>query len=524
MKQKTFEDFGLSQEVLGALVDMGFESPTPIQKAALPSALAGRDVIGLAQTGTGKTAAFGIPLIEAAGDGSRKQPSALVLVPTRELAIQVCSEISRIGRNKGIVTAAVYGGQPITTQFRALKNGVDVVVGTPGRVMDHMRRKTLVLKNVRNVVLDEADEMLNMGFVEDMETILSEVPKERRTMLFSATMPPAIMRLTGKYMTNPETVRADANNSVVAKISQVFYEVRTEDRTRALMRLLDVEDFSRVLVFCATRKDVDDLSSALQNAGYGAAGLHGDYPQELRDETMKRFRNGDTPVLVATDVAARGLDVHDVSHVVNYSLPQNAETHVHRIGRTGRAGKSGLAITLVSPREKSRLRLIERLTRSTIRQAPLPTREDVRRARQQGTIDALAAAIETGSLDPHRNVVRALESRFSLEDIAAAAVRMMAGDMVVEDIAEIRPAARSPRAFPGGQVVKLRVGVGRKDGISVSDLVRSIATQGRIPGRDIGKIALFDRHSFVEVPAHLARQVVSSMNQSGYPGKKVKVA
>jgi len=290
------------------------------------------------------------------------------------------------------------------------------------------------------------------------------------------------------------------------------------------MRLLDVEDFSRVLVFCATRKDVDDLSAELQKAGYGAAGLHGDYPQELRDETMKRFRNGNTPVLVATDVAARGLDVQDVSHVVNYSLPQNAETHVHRIGRTGRAGKSGVAITLVSPREKSRLRLIERLTRSTIRQAPIPTKDDVKRARQQGTIDALAAAIATGSLDQHKKVVDALASRYSLEDIAAAAIRLMAGDMVVEDIAEVRQRTRGERPVSGGQVVKLRVGLGRKDGISVSDLVKSIAVQGRIPGRDIGKIALFDRHSFVEVPAHLARQVVTSMNQSRFPGKKIQVA
>jgi len=290
------------------------------------------------------------------------------------------------------------------------------------------------------------------------------------------------------------------------------------------MRLLDVEDFSRVLVFCATRKDVDDLSADLQKAGYDAAGLHGDYPQELRDETMNRFRKGDTPILVATDVAARGLDVHGVSHVVNYSLPQNAENYVHRIGRTGRAGKSGVAITLMSPREKARLRLIERLTKSAIRQEHLPSKEEVRQARQQETIEALAAAIGSGSLDLHRHVVQTLASRYSLEDIAAAAVRLMAGDLNVEDIAEIRPGTRGSRDDSGQAVVTLRVGLGKKDGIRVSDLVKSIATQGRIPGKEIGRIALFERHSLVEVPAHRARQVAASISQSKFSGRKVKVA
>lgn len=518
----SFQDFGLSDEILQAVSQMGFETPTAIQGTAIPPALEGRDIIGLAQTGTGKTAAFGIPVVEAADRGNRKDPCALVLAPTRELAVQVAREIKKIGKQNGITTVAVYGGQAISTQFRALKKGVDVVVGTPGRIIDHIRRKTLLLKNVQTVVLDEADEMLNMGFIEDIETILGEVPDERQTMLFSATMPPAIMRLAKKYMVEPETVRADADNLVVGKIEQIFYSVREEDKIKALMRLLDVEASSRTLIFCHTKKEVDHLAAALKKAGYSAAGIHGDFPQELRDETMKRFRQGDTNTLVATDVAARGLDISDVTHVVNFSLPQNSNTYVHRIGRTGRAGKSGTAITLVTPRETGRIRMIERSTKSAIRKAALPTKQEVKRARERGVIESLDAVIEQGKHQAHSRLVQELCLRYSPEDVAAAALGLMNGDMEVEDIVEKLPSSRSRAASSRGEFVKLHVTLGRKDGIKVTDLLKSITMQAKIKGRDIGKIDLFNSHSQVEVPAHLARHVMSSLNHRKLNGHRIQ--
>jgi len=522
--QKRFNEFGLSEALMDAVAAMGFETPTPIQQGAIPLALRGGDLVGLAQTGTGKTAAFGIPLVERLEKGRQKSPAALILVPTRELAIQVTKELDAIGKKKGVVTTAVYGGQPIVTQLRALKKGVDVVVGTPGRIMDHMRRKTLILKDVGMVVLDEADEMLNMGFVEDMETILSEVPKPRQTLLFSATMPPQILRIAKRYMTEPETVRSEGGNLVVRKIEQFFYTVRPYDRSNALMRLLDVEDYTRFLVFCQTRKDVDDLSATLQNAGYDAAGLHGDYSQELRDETMKRYRQGDTDILVATDVAARGLDIPDVTHVVNFSLPQNTETYVHRIGRTGRAGKSGKAITLVGPRETRRIQMIERATKGLIRKAVLPTRAAVKKARQQGVADALDAAIEKGLHVAHDELVRELCARYSAETIASAAIALMAGDMEIPNIAAEPSPSRTRSARPAdGNYVKLRLGVGRRDGIQVGDLVRSISVQSKIPGRELGKIDLFNRHSLVEVPSHMADRVAHSLNQGKVYGRKVQI-
>ncbi len=508
----TFDDFGVSREILDAVSRMGFTTPTPVQKAAVPIALSGRDLIGLAQTGTGKTAAFGIPIAERIARGNGKHPAALILVPTRELAIQVAGELGRIGTRKGIVTTAVYGGQPIVTQLKALKKGVDVVVGTPGRVMDHLRRRSLVLEAVETVVLDEADEMLNMGFIDDMETILAHVPEQRQTMLFSATMPQAILRLTGNYMQNPETVRAGAGKRVVAEISQSFSAVGAADRAKALMRILDVEDYSRTLIFCDTKKEVDDLSATLKNAGYAAAGLHGDYPQELRDETMKRFRDGTVDVLVATDVAARGIDIPDITHVVNFGLPQNAETYIHRIGRTGRAGKAGTAVTLITPRETRRLKVIERSAKTVINKMPIPTKKAVRLARQRGIIGGLEKALGRGGHKAFRSLVDELSNRYAPEDVAAAALALAYGDLTVEDIAEPAPSSPGRRGSFEGDFVKIRLTLGKRDGIRVGDLVKSVANRAKIPARNIGKITLHNKHSVVEVPAHLARRTAASLN------------
>jgi ATP-dependent RNA helicase DeaD len=344
-----FEDFNLSKETLKAIYEMGFEEPTPIQISAIPLILKGADIIGQAQTGTGKTAAFGMPIVEKCEKG--KTPFALILEPTRELAVQVAEEINRIGAVKRISALPLYGGSSIERQIKALKRGVEVIVGTPGRVIDHIQRKTLKLSDVKIVVLDEADEMLNMGFIEDIETILKTTPSERQTLLFSATMPLTIMNIAKRHMKNPEKIKVNTKELVVPKIRQIFYEVREEEKLKALSRLLDVEDPQLAIVFCHTKREVDEVATKLSQMGYNAGALHGDFTQQRREEVMKKFKGGIIDILVATDVAARGLDIQNVTHVINYSLPQDPERYIHRIGRTGRAGKTGIAITFVTPRE-----------------------------------------------------------------------------------------------------------------------------------------------------------------------------
>jgi ATP-dependent RNA helicase DeaD len=514
-----FYEFGLSDEVLSSLSSMGFEEPTQIQKIAIPPVMKGQDIIGVAQTGTGKTAAFGIPVIEKDIRGKSRKPSALVLVPTRELAIQVAQEMNRIGKNNAFVSIPIYGGQSIDRQIKSLKKGIDVVVGTPGRIIDHIRRKTLNLSDVATVVLDEADEMLNMGFIEDMQTILQETPKERQTLLFSATMPEQIVRISKKYMESPKKVRVDTKEMVVAKIRQVFYEVRESDKTKALTRILDVQDPALTLIFCHTKREVDDLSGKLQQMGYEAGAIHGDFTQSFRDEMMRKFKNGETDILVATDVAARGLDINDVTHVINYSIPQNPDAYVHRIGRTGRAGKSGIAITFVTPREYSQLRLIERTARTKINKGKLPSRTEVREARERELAEALETVIEENRHKEYYPLVESLSTKFTHEDVAAAALRLISGDGQIERI----EATGGPSYASTADMRKLFLTIGRKDKIRVGDMVRTISKKSGIPGRTIGNIALFDNYSFVEVPADLAEQVIGSINDMIIGGRKVKV-
>lgn len=514
-----FYEFGISDEVLNALSDMGFEEPTQIQKIAIGPALKGRDIIGLAQSGTGKTAAFGIPIVERGTRLKKKNPYAIVLAPTRELAVQVAQELNRIGQNKGITSVPIYGGQSIERQIRSLKRGVHVVVGTPGRVIDHIQRKTLILKDIGIVVLDEADEMLNMGFIDDMERILKEVPKDRQTMLFSATMPEEIVRISGKYMREPEKVYVDAKSLVVAKIKQLFYEVREEDKIKALTRLLDVEDPSLTLIFCHTKRAVDDVSGQLRQMGYDAGSIHGDYTQSHRDDVMNQFRKGNLDILVATDVAARGLDIPDVTHVINYSIPQYPDAYIHRIGRTGRAGKSGIAITLVTPREYRQLRFIEKFARTTIRQANLPTRDDVKKAREKELVDTLEGTILKGSHSRYFPLIEGLLTRHSPRDVAAAALSLVSGDLEVDEIegsAKLHPS--SDQGF-----TKLFMTIGRKDNIKVGDIVKYVSAGTNIPGRKLGKIAIFDTFSFVEVQADLADKVIGALNDMMLKGKRIRV-
>ncbi|MEW6068578.1 MAG: DEAD/DEAH box helicase [Nitrospirota bacterium] len=513
---KKFYEFGLSDAVLSSLSDMGFEEPTPIQKASIPHMLNGRDIVGQAQTGTGKTAAFGIPIIEKGERG--KSPYAIVLVPTRELAVQVAQELNKIGRKKGILSVPIYGGQSIQRQIWSLKKGVGVIVGTPGRVIDHIKRKTLILKEIKIAVLDEADEMLNMGFIEDIKTILKEIPEERQTLLFSATMPQEIRTIAMKYMKDIENVRVSAAEMVVSNIKQVFYEVREEDKMKALTRLLDVEDPSLTLIFCHTKRDVDDVSGKLQHMGYYSGAIHGDFTQSHRDEVMEKFRKGEIDILVATDVAARGLDIPDVSHVINYSIPQDPDGYIHRIGRTGRAGKSGIALTFVTPREYRHLRVIEQSARTKIKRAKLPSREDVRQARVEEIIADIRNEIAEGRHSKYLRFVEDMSSGYSCQDIAAAAFSIILGD-IVDDIEE----SCIEHAGPRTGLVRLFMTIGRKDKIKVADIVRSISAEADIPAKKIGNISLFDTFSFVEVPADLADRVISAINDIMLRGRRVKI-
>ncbi|MFQ5480508.1 MAG: DEAD/DEAH box helicase [Thermodesulfobacteriota bacterium] len=523
MMIKKFFEFNLSDDILNSLSEMGFEEPSQIQKIALPPVLKGKDIIGVAQTGTGKTAAFGIPIIEKGLKGKSRRPAALVLVPTRELAMQVAEELNKIGKFSGTVAVPIYGGQSIDRQFRSLNRGIDIVVGTPGRVIDHIRRKTLNLSETETVVLDEADEMLNMGFIEDMQTILQETSETRQTLLFSATMPDQIVRISKKYMKDPKKVRVETKNLVVSKIKQVFYEVRESDKIKALTRILDVQDSALTLVFCHTKREVDGLSGKLKSMGYEAGAIHGDFTQSFRDEMMRKFKSGDIDILVATDVAARGLDINDVTHVINYSIPQNPDAYVHRIGRTGRAGRCGIAITFVTPREYRQLRVIERSARTKIEKGRLPTKAEVREAREKVIAGDVEDMIKSGKHREFLPLVETLMDEYDPMEVAAAALRFSAGELEVENIS----APNAPRERDGGVgrgTTRLFLTIGKKDKIQVGDMVRTISEKTGIPGRNIGKISLFDKFSFVEVPSNVAELVISSINEMMVGGRKVKVS
>ena len=419
-----FFEMGLSQWVTQAITKMGFEETTPIQESTIPLVMAGRDIIGQAQTGTGKTAAFGIPLIEKAGVET-DSVSGLVITPTRELAVQVAEEINRIGQFKGVRALPIYGGQDITRQIRALKNGPQIVVGTPGRLMDHMRRKTLRLQQVEMLVLDEADEMLNMGFKEDIETILSEVPKERQTLLFSATMPKPIQDLARRFMKDPEFISIKTKEVTVPNTEQNYVEVQENQKFDVLCRLLDVQSPDLAIIFGRTKRRVDELFEGLNKRGYSAEGIHGDLTQAKRDSVMRHFKEGVTEILVATDVAARGLDISGVTHVYNFDIPQDPEGYVHRIGRTGRAGKSGLAMTFVTPRELNHLRLIEQITKRKMVRKPIPTINEAAKGQQQVTIEKLMLAVEEGDTLQYKELAKGLLEGTDSVTLLSAALKLL---------------------------------------------------------------------------------------------------
>ncbi|MFN8574432.1 MAG: DEAD/DEAH box helicase [Gemmatimonadaceae bacterium] len=545
-----FASLGLDERILAALSRLGYEEPTPIQRAAIPLLLANRDILAMAATGTGKTAAFALPLLhQLQPDASaRERTAALVLVPTRELAMQVAEAVHRYGKELGVVALPIYGGASMETQIRSLKRGVDVVVATPGRALDHIRRKTLHLQSVRVVVLDEADEMLDMGFADDLEAILAAVPTERQTALFSATIPPRIATIARTHLRDPKTVRIDRDTVATgerAKVRQVAYVVSRANKMAALARILDVEHPTSAIVFCRTRTEVDELTETLNARGYRSEAIHGGLTQEQRDRVMKKFRAHKSDLLVATDVAARGLDVQHVSHVVNYDVPSAADAYVHRIGRTGRAGREGVAITLAEPREHRMLRNIEQATRQTIEYLPVPTVADLRARRLEVTRAALRETILAGELDRYRGIVESLAEEFDLMDVAAAAVKQAEshdGAGEEEEIPAVldrppRPSVgdeRSPgqkartgkrreRALRGGPSGRIFVGGGRKLKISAGDLVGAIANEAGLSGKEIGPITIFDRHSVVEVPASAVDEVIAALGSTTIKGKRLLV-
>jgi ATP-dependent RNA helicase DeaD len=536
----TFADLGLRPELLAALAGLGYEEPTPIQRESIPPLIAGRDLLGQAATGTGKTAAFALPLLQHLGSGNRgKRPTALVLVPTRELAIQVSEAVHRYGKDLGARVLPIYGGQPIFRQLSALDRGVDVVVATPGRAIDHIGRGTLPLDGLKVVVLDEADEMLDMGFAEDIEAILQATPAERQTVLFSATMPSRIDGMARRHLRDPVKIhmgRAAVDSGQAPLVRQVAYVVPRAFKTATLGRILDVESPAAAIVFCRTRDEVDQIASTLNGRGYRAEALHGGMTQEQRDRVMGRLRAGTADLIVATDVAARGLDIDQLTHVVNYEVPSAPDSYVHRIGRVGRAGREGVAITLVEPREHRMLKTIERVTKQRITVEKVPTVADLRSRRLELTRAAIEEAIIEDDFDGYRVVVESLADKFDVMEVALAAVKLVheANGPVAddEDIPEVvpsgdrppRPAkgARPPRASGAG-VTRLFIGAGRSAGIRPQDIVGAIAGETRLSGRDIGAIEIADRFTLVEVPEAAADEVVRALRASTIKGKKATV-
>ena len=518
-----FGDIPLSKKLMAAVQSMGFEEPSPIQSQTIPLVLAGHDVIGQAQTGTGKTAAFGIPMIEKINETSRNI-QGLVLTPTRELAIQVSEELARIAKFKKVRVLPIYGGQAIDRQIRSLHMGVHIIVGTPGRLLDHIRRNTIKLGNVQTLVMDEADEMLDMGFVDDIEAILEHLSAkgERQTMLFSATMPKPILNLADRYMTNAVVVAISKEKLTVPLIDQVYYETR--EKLEALCRVLDSETTGQLIIFCRTKRGVDDLVASLSSRGYMADGLHGDLSQAQRDRVMKKFRDNKLEILIATDVAARGLDIDDLSHVINYDIPQDPESYVHRIGRTGRAGRKGIAITFIQPREYRQLKLIEKLTKTKIVRRNLPSPADFMERQREVIKDRLVQTIENGKFTDYHNIITELVQDYDPLDLAAAALKLSQEGYKEKDKPTAEPDKASYRTTGGeAGMVRLFFNVGKSQNIRPEDVVRTIASEVDIPGSSIGVINIYDKFTFVEVPEDIAERVITVMHKNTLKGYKVNV-
>ena len=544
----TFKDLGLPEFILNAVADLGFETPSPIQQICIPHLLEGRDVLGMAQTGSGKTAAFSLPIL-AKIDPTEKHPQLLVMAPTRELAIQVadaCEQFVKYAKGINIVT--LYGGQRYDIQLRALKQGAQVVVGTPGRILDHLRRGTLSLAELKAIVLDEADEMLRMGFIDDVETVMAELPEHHQTALFSATMPEPIRRITKRFMNDPQEVKIKATQQSAPDIAQSCWYVHGFRKNEALLRFLEVEDFDAAIIFTRTKSGTLDVTELLEKHGFRAAALNGDMTQQLREQTLERLRSGSLDIVVATDVAARGIDIERISLVVNYDIPLDAESYVHRIGRTGRAGRSGRALLFVEPRERRLLRNVEHLIKKNIEEVELPNHEVLQACRRKKFKDKITAQLEHHDLDLYREL---LEDMFtadqSQEDIAAAMMMLLQGkqklilppDPVVDkkarrDRNERGDRRENPRSaerrgerkcYGNPQPMDLyRIEVGRGDGVEVRHIVGAIANEGDINSRYIGHIKLYDDYSTIELPQGMPKELLQQFAKTRVLNKQMRMS
>ena len=544
----TFKDLGLPEFILNAVSDLGFETPSPIQQICIPHLLEGRDVLGMAQTGSGKTAAFSLPIL-AKIDPAEKHPQLLVMAPTRELAIQVADACEQFVKYaKGINVVTLYGGQRYDIQLRALKQGAQVVVGTPGRILDHLRRGTLSLAELKAIVLDEADEMLRMGFIDDVETVMAELPEHHQTALFSATMPEPIRRITKRFMKDPQEVKIKATQQSAPDIAQSCWYVHGFRKNDALLRFLEVEDFDAAIIFTRTKTGTLDVTELLEKHGFRAAALNGDMTQQLREQTLDRLRSGSLDIVVATDVAARGIDIERISLVVNYDIPLDAESYVHRIGRTGRAGRSGRALLFVEPRERRLLRNVEHLIKKNIEEVELPNHEVLQACRRKKFKDKITTQLEHHDLELYREL---LEDMFtadqSQEDIAAAMMMLLQGkqklilppDPVVDkkarrDRNERGDRRENPRSaerrgerkgYGNPQPMDLyRIEVGRGDGVEVRHIVGAIANEGDINSRYIGHIKLYDDYSTIELPQGMPKELLQQFAKTRVLNKQMRMS
>lgn len=519
-----FDELNIDERILRAIEDMGFEETSPIQTQAIPAVCEGIDVVGQAQTGTGKTAAYTIPMLMKI-DPQIKKPQAIVLCPTRELAVQVAEEIRKLAKYMSdIKVLPVYGGQEIVRQIKSLKTGVQIIVGTPGRVMDHMRRKTVKFDNINMVILDEADEMLDMGFREDMETILTETPEDRQTVMFSATMPKAIMDIARNFQKDARIIKVVRKELTVSNIEQFYYEVRPKNKTEVLCRLIDIYNPRLSVVFCNTKRQVDELISELKGRGYFADGIHGDMKQQQRDRVMDDFRSGKVDILIATDVAARGIDVDDVDMVFNYDIPQDEEYYVHRIGRTGRAGRSGMALSFISGKEVYKLKDIERYCKTKILAKPVPSLDDVKNTKLDNMFDKIRQIIEEGGLTDMVNLVEehVNQEEYTSMDMAAALLKMLIGDTLdrEDEVEEFH----FDTDKDDSRMVRLFINIGKKDKIKPANILGAIAGESGMPGKLVGAIDMMDNYTFVDVPAIHAEKILKAMNDNvQIKGRRVNV-
>lgn len=519
-----FDELNIDERILRAIEDMGFEETSPIQAQAIPAVCEGIDVVGQAQTGTGKTAAYTIPMLMKI-DPQIKKPQAIVLCPTRELAVQVAEEIRKLAKYMSdIKVLPVYGGQEIVRQIKSLKTGVQIIVGTPGRVMDHMRRKTVKFDNINMVILDEADEMLDMGFREDMETILTETPEDRQTVMFSATMPKAIMDIARNFQKDARIIKVVRKELTVSNIEQFYYEVRPKNKTEVLCRLIDIYNPRLSVVFCNTKRQVDELISELKGRGYFADGIHGDMKQQQRDRVMDDFRSGKVDILIATDVAARGIDVDDVDMVFNYDIPQDEEYYVHRIGRTGRAGRSGMALSFISGKEVYKLKDIERYCKTKILAKPVPSLDDVKNTKLDNMFDKIRQTIEEGGLTDMVNLVEehVNQEEYTSMDMAAALLKMLIGDTLdrEDEVEEFH----FDTDKDDSRMVRLFINIGKKDKIKPANILGAIAGESGMPGKLVGAIDMMDNYTFVDVPAIHAEKILKAMNDNvQIKGRRVNV-